>query len=538
MKDFKLLKFLDKFQEIFEKQGIQYDMMRKILFVKLTMDGRRESTVINQNNSKKNNQDGNKFYKSLWVYALLGLFFIIFLLMGNHYIVQMSLVFGVSMFMTMTSLISDFSNVLLDIRDKGIILTRPINEKTLSMAKAIHILNYIITINLALLGPSLIASIFLKGVPFFILYLVEAILMNFFIVALTALVYLFVLRFFDGEKLRDIINYVQIALSIVMIIGYQFIGRLYEFIYISKSTEIVWFQYIIPPVWFSAPFEFLLNGNRSIGIIILSLFAIVVPVASIMCYIKLMPAFEKNLQKLSQVSENTKVKKGITLRFTNFLCRENTEKVFYKFATNLMSSEREFKLKLYPSLGFAIVFPFIMLFSMYSNNFTEIESSKSYLTIYLSIAYSAIGINLLNCSANYRGAWIYEAIPIKKLGYASRGVLKAFIIKYIMPLFLVQSIIYIFIYGFKILPDLLGVLFASLFLIVIIYKIIAKELPFSISFNDVGKESVVVMLCLLLILGIVWALHYGLTFIVAGNYIYIVLMIMTNIVIWKKAFKL
>jgi len=57
MKDYKTLKFLDKFQNFFRKMGVDYPVMRKILQVKLTMDNRRVPTVFsngtNSNNKKK-----------------------------------------------------------------------------------------------------------------------------------------------------------------------------------------------------------------------------------------------------------------------------------------------------------------------------------------------------------------------------------------------------------------------------------------------------------------------------------------------------
>ena len=73
MDNFKILNLLDKFKWIFEKMDVNYTIMRKILQVKLTMDGRRES-VLTQNNK---NTDGNIFFKSLWIYALLGLILIV-----------------------------------------------------------------------------------------------------------------------------------------------------------------------------------------------------------------------------------------------------------------------------------------------------------------------------------------------------------------------------------------------------------------------------------------------------------------------------
>ena len=60
MDNFKILNLLDKFKWIFEKMDVNYTIMRKILQVKLTMDGRRES-VLTQNNK---NTDGNIFFKS------------------------------------------------------------------------------------------------------------------------------------------------------------------------------------------------------------------------------------------------------------------------------------------------------------------------------------------------------------------------------------------------------------------------------------------------------------------------------------------
>jgi hypothetical protein len=46
VKDFTVLKFLDRFRTLFGKMGVDYDMMRRILQVKLIMDGRRIPTVM------------------------------------------------------------------------------------------------------------------------------------------------------------------------------------------------------------------------------------------------------------------------------------------------------------------------------------------------------------------------------------------------------------------------------------------------------------------------------------------------------------
>ncbi|EQB88068.1 hypothetical protein M918_05885 [Clostridium sp. BL8] len=73
MKDFKFLKFLDRFKSIFKKLGVDYEVMRKILQIKLLMDGRRVPTVFAANDNKKSEKDNsNRFLKSLWYISLLG----------------------------------------------------------------------------------------------------------------------------------------------------------------------------------------------------------------------------------------------------------------------------------------------------------------------------------------------------------------------------------------------------------------------------------------------------------------------------------
>src|ERR1700687_2938498 len=131
MKEFRTLKILDLFQRLFEKIGVDYPVMRKLLQVKLTMDGRRVPVIYSQSTRKQKSEtsDQNNFIKSLWLYVLMGTIMMVpLLLIGQNYMFQMGFIFGILMFLIMTSMISDFSTVLLDIRDRNIIGSKPINH--------------------------------------------------------------------------------------------------------------------------------------------------------------------------------------------------------------------------------------------------------------------------------------------------------------------------------------------------------------------------------------------------------------------------
>lgn len=538
MKDFKILKFLDRFKGFFEKLGVDYNVMRRILQIKLIMDSRRVSTIVNSSSKKEDDSKGeSNFNKSLFIYGLMGLIMVPLISMGKNFIFQMSSVFGILMFMIMTSLISDFSSVLLDIRDKNIIYSKPVDSKTLSMAKIIHVLNYMVFITFSLSGAGLAAALVRHGFLFFIIFLLELILMDLFIVILTALLYLMILKFFDGEKLKDIINYVQIGLSITISVGYQFLGRLFNIAHLNVVFSPKWWQYFIIPIWFGAPFEVILKGSHNVYFIIFSILAVLVPVISIIAYIKLIPTFERNLQKLNNNSEKNK-KGSISFldKTLKFICLSREERIFFKFASNMMRNEREFKLKVYPSLGFALIFPFIFIFNeLRDSGWNSIASGKMYLNIYFCAMLLPTIVMMMKYSGTYKGAWVYKVTPIKSMAAIFRGTLKAFIVRLLCPIYVVEGIIFMCIFGVRIFPDLVLVFLNILLFTVICFMAIEKALPFSQAFGVTEQGKGLIVIPLMLLLGVLAGIHYTCTFVSYGIYVYIAAMIIIVIFSWKKA---
>ncbi|MGO1367845.1 hypothetical protein [Senegalia sp. (in: firmicutes)] len=528
MKDYKILKFLDLFKKIFVKLGIDYQVMREILKVKLTLDTRRSQSVMVSDNNNID-EEKNQFLKSLPIYLIFGLPLIFFVTMDISYIFSMSLLFGIFMFFMMTSLVSDFSSVLLDIRDKNIILTKPVESITLNMAKIIHILYYVSMITLALVLPSLIVSIFSKGIVFFLLYLATIILLDLFIIMLTALLYLLILKLFSGEKLKDIINYVQIALTIAITLSYQVIGRLFD---ISELLEInfnpTWWSGLLPPVWFASVFELLIARNTNTFIVIYSLLALIIPIVSIIIYIKLIPSFERNLQKLNDEDTNKKRKHRFSNSLSNIISRTKEEKTLFDFSSNIMKNERNFKLRVYPNLGFSMIFPFIMAFS---------SGTSSILTIYfVGFAFLTI-LQLIKYSDSYKAAWIYKFFEIDE-NTIYRATLKSVFMNLITPIFILISIIFFFILKENILIDLM-IAYISLNLgFLLLFITGPKTLPFTEKFGAVkDKGSILDAFRMLFILGGLALAHFIAGMFPYGKYIYLLVIIIVDIIAWRKALK-
>ncbi|MCZ8532221.1 hypothetical protein [Psychrobacillus psychrodurans] len=537
MNDFASLRILDRFRPAFQKLNIDYDVMRLILQLKLTMDSRRMPAIFSGSNVKK---EGNQFLKSLWMYALFGILFLVpFLFLGNEFLFSLTIMFSSLFVILMTSMVSDFSAVLLDIRDKNILHSKPISEKTLNAAKITHIMIYMVLLTGAFVIIPLIVSIFKFGIIFALLFLIEIILISSLAVVLTAFVYLFILRFFSGEMLKDIINYVQIFLAIGMAVSYQLVGRVFQIVNIDISYTFAWWHMLLPPFWFAAPFELILNKDFSFHIIVLSLLALVAPFLAIALYIRLMPTFERNLSKLqSDTNRRKKKNRKLQLVFAKILCRTKEERTFYKFASLMLKEERELKLKIFPLLGFAVIFPFIFLFNTLSTgSYEEMKSGNSFMVIYFALIMIPSVVQMLEYSGNYKGQWIFYAAPIKNKSIVYSATLKASIMNYFIPILTMLSVIFLWIFSFKIILDLVVVLLATIALTLVSYGIFKKgKFPFTSSHEHTQTNAFFKVFGSMFIVGLMAALHAVVLIIPYGLPVYAFILLISIFVGWKLMF--
>lgn len=547
MKDFTSLRILDKFKFILEKSGVDYKIMRRILQMKLIMDGRRVPTIMT--NQKKDDEDKNFFLRSLISYGLIGLLSMAIIISPLDIFVKMSFCLGIIMFMIMMTMIADFSSVLLDIKDKNILMSKPIDSKTINMAKIIHIFIYISIITSVVAGPSLIAGTIKHGIVFFVIFLIDLLLSTAFIIFLTSMLYTLVLKFFDGEKLKDVINYVQIMLSIILLIGYQFVGRMFDVFKYDVVFTPKWWTYIIPPAWFAAPFSVFIENDFAIHYILLSLMSILVPIIALVVYIQvIIPYFEKNLSKLNNNSSKkhrfAELQKKTERIISKIFCHDKMENIFYRFTQKMVANERKLKLRIYPSMAFAALMPLIIIFRSvgsrrtFSEVIAELSEGKYYLGIYIAVMMLANLIIMIKTSEKYKGAWIYRVLPIETPTPIYRGAFKGFLIKYVLPVFLIPSAVFLMIGGPKILIDLVLMFLNLILLCLLIYKTSSKELPFGKDFNSLQENNMMALIISLGFSGISVGIHIFLKSTKYGLIAYCGAVAIIIAILWLKGTKL
>jgi len=540
MKEYKFLNILDKFKGIYTKMGIDYESMRLILSMKLTLDSRRTSTVMQNSNSGEDKEDKNSFNKALIMYAIMGIFIGIITMFPFNTMYTYTIVFGMFMFFILTIFISDFSSVLLDVRDKNIIGTKGIDNKTINAAKLTHICYYIFLTSLALSWLAIIGS-FKSGILIGVIFILELMVIDIFMVVITALLYLLILRFFDGEKVKDIINFVQIGLTIIMTISYQFLGRMFDLVDINIVYKSNIWNLILPPMWFASPLHAIDGGQINKIIIILIVLALIVPVIAISLYIKNTSKFEDSLSKLNIVKDSEKEKKHrLFYRIGKWTCRNNEEKAVYDLSSSIIKREREFKLMTYPSLGFNIVFPLLFIFMYSMDSISEIKNISLHmsLNIYWFIFMVPTLLMTLQYSNDYKAAWIYETAYISDKSNVYKGAYKALLANILLPLYLFESIIFIVIFGIKVLPILITAFVFLLVFIVIEHMLGKNTLPFTLKFGDVNKsQNLINTLLGMVILCVGVGINYLALFNVYALVAYSIILMFVAFILWSKCIK-
>lgn len=551
MKDFGVLKFIDRFKKIFENAGINYPVMRRLLQVMLIMDRRQSNTVMTNRIDKSEGTYSNLFKGYLFSYGLLGVFIVVLMLVPFSLFYKMSIIIGMVIIMVVTTMLCDFSSVLLNVNDRTVLIPKPIDSKTISMAESLHILIYMATITLFIAGPSLIAGTIKYGSMFFKIFLIQLIFIDLLAVFFTSIMYFVVLQFFNLDRFKDGMSFFQIVLSLAMMLVYELVGKTFGMTKISVSFAPNWWAYLIPSVWFAGSYSIFIGKLRGGAYIILCLLSILIPVCLFLIYhFFIYPYFERNFLKLSAISgkrarfvEKRSVFKRKLYRIISWNRDEN---IFLKFTHDMVSSERQLKLKLHPSLAYAIVFPLIFLFTSFSRSksffsvYWGLSNTPFYLSIYITLVILSSSYVLIYKSGEYKGAWIYKVLPIEDPSPIFKGSIKSFIMRYLVPVYIFIGLIFYLFYGAALLPHLL-VMFINLIILVIInFDINDKSLPFSLKLTEVQtKKGLSALIVTLIYCAVNAIIEYIIPrFLPYGLDVYVAVILLLMVILWGKSFKI
>lgn len=513
-----ILKAVLFFAKLLVKQGIDFEKLKTIVETKLIIDRRRVYMNWRQRQQK---ETGNPLLTTLLIYTAFGLFVGVLVFQIESFIICMALIHSYILFMMALTMITDFSSVLLDTTDNQIILSKPVNSRTLFIARLVHILVYLLQFAIAF---SLLPVIFIfiaYGFTIGIASIGTALLTVMFAVFLTYLLYAVILRFSNEQKVKDIVGYFQIFITILFAAGFQIMPRLINFNNLLSIFELHWYSYFLPPVWMALTLESVKQLNFDTTHLLMIASAILLPILTFWIMIKyLAPSFSKKLAALDNGEtgkKNITIKnaKHITLsqKFSNLFCNSKTENSSFEMVWKITGRDKAFKMQLYPSMAYMAVFIFVFVFKNgldINHVWQNLPTTKMFLFFaYLPIFTIGSSIGFMAFHENFLASWIYQSTPVNKPGHLIIGGIKALLTKYFLPIFLILFLFVFYVWGVAIVNDFVLAFFNNIFIFLLIVNLSDKYLPFSREQNSKEQSGRILYLILqLLTIAILVGLHY------------------------------
>ncbi|MEQ1554597.1 MAG: hypothetical protein ABL929_10480, partial [Ferruginibacter sp.] len=427
-----ILKFVLFIVKFFLKKDVDFEKLKIITQTKLLLDRRRVRVAMKQKTEK---EPKNQILVTLVVYAIMGLMIGFAILFFKSIIISMTLFHTYILFMMAMTLITDFSSVLLDTTDNQIILPRPVNSKTFFVARLVHILVYLLQFTIALSLFPIIFTFAIFGFLVGIASIATVLLTVMFAVFITYLLYILILKVSSEEKVKNIISWFQIAMTIIFAAGFQIVPRLINVDkYLNATMPIHWYTYLLPPFWMAHTLQAIQELKADIPHIIMIVCALVLPIFTFWIMIKfLAPSFSKKIAALGNNIADDKIiktKNSIVLeeKLSPILCTNKAEQAGFELTWKMTSRDKSFKIQFYPSLAYLVVFAFVFVFKNgkdFANTWNNLGASSNFLWfVYLPMFTISAAISLIAFNENFAASWIYLSKPIYKPGSLISGALK------------------------------------------------------------------------------------------------------------------
>lgn len=502
-----LLKFALLPSAMYRNMGVNLPQLKAILHTKLTMDDRRPSSIQQARKTQSKKPVSRATVGTMVLSAVLGLIYLLFFSIGADKVTQLSFYFSMFFFMLSMSLVSDFTSVLIDVRDNFIILPKPVNDRTFIVARLLHIFIHICRLVLPMSLPGVIfMGITVNVLAGLVLLLITFFLTLFSIFFINAL-YILILRFTTAQKFQSIISYFQIFFAIAVYASSQLLPRMMdrlEAIHFNIASK-PWAVYY-PMYWFACAWKILVSFSGTTQEVIAAAMGFLLPLVSVYIVVRfLAPTFNNKLAQIggsggspaprSKTSVYVKDKKGYGESLSRLLTRGHAERMGFLFTWKMTSRSRDFKMKVYPSIGYLLVY--VVLMFMRNKHMTVEEIAQQgnggkfiiISALYFTSFLLTMALNQIVYSDKFKASWIYYVSPIKNPGEIILGGAKAAIFKFYIPIVLVIAVTGIGIVGPSIVPNIVLGLFNELLIATILVYMGHKVFPFSMHQNTSVKTG-------------------------------------------------
>ncbi len=446
------LLILDFFKGFFVRRGVNYEQLRLIVQVKMAINTRALQNPLTDSSNRfaQSAPKGKRqsLFKGMALQGVFGILFSLVLLLPIPDFSVYFLLYSVLFVLFITMLIPQLAQVFLSGEDAQVLPVRPVAARVLSLAKVVQVSIYCALNYLLYFVPAIVVGFIKRGIMLALLSIPSSLLLCVFALLLALALYLLVARFFSGEKLRNMITYVQILLSMFSFATYQLITPLVDLFGKADLSFSPW-MLLWPPAWFSAPYALIAPDSPSILVYVSTGLGILSVIVLAVLYFLQSAALERRLQDLAMQKEGgDRETSRVRDFFSILLCRSPQERAYFRFSWQMMRHERSFKTAVYPSLVTWAVLPYIMVVTTRGDTLAAgLFIGMPMFFLYMSVVGIVAVILSVQMSDYAEAGWIFRVIPKNTDGAYATALAKCVWAKLYVPLFLLQFPLQFLIHG-------------------------------------------------------------------------------------------
>ena len=437
-------------ERIFTRFGADWHQFRTMLALSIRLDFREHRGIGGHHRRL------SPIVWSLIFYSIMGFSLAVSLLPKATLFLYSFLILAYSMVMIVFAVILEFGNTLVVPEDTEVLAFRPLSSRTYFLARFFNLLFYVLFMGTALcLIPSLVGmavqgSRWMFPLIFFPIALVADLASAAFVVV----VYTGLLKAMPYERFKDGLAYIQTGFAFFMFFSYQFIPRLSrEFIQQGAEVSGAWL-YAVPPAWFAAGVQIFFGQNRNPNILLACMAVVATGFLFFFSFRKISLQYAQRIAQLQTTSKKQDKKKASSAPLKGSFQNRTALKLLrnpeafagFQLTSSMMKRDRWVKISTYPVLAFPLAF---LAAAILEGELADPLSASSFEFFNLSsmviffIFFMIYSLLMGVCWANdWEASWIYHVAPLVSPGRFYQGVKWAFLVRLILPFFVLLGVIY------------------------------------------------------------------------------------------------
>jgi hypothetical protein len=380
---------------------------------------------------------------------------------------------GLTLFVSGLSMVAESGELLFGANEFDVLGHRPVGARTLLLARALALFALTALMGVSLnLGP-LACGLWIAGVhPWYpLVHLVTVLLLSLFCSASVVFAYALLTRLVGHERFEGLASWLQLAVTVILILGYQVIPRLVDRTHgFHVPLETPWLA-LFPPAWF-ASFASLAAGSfadRDLARLLPMAAAgfVVTAALAMLAIARLANDYVRRLSTLAERSARVSgpaapapasglagarperspargggpharsagERPGFASGWLSMWMPDPVERASFRLVAAYMRRDRDLRMRLYPSLASYLAFPIIALID------PRVGSFAPALTVVMASLLPASALWTLKTSSQYLAADIFRYAPIAGTAALFHGARKAVLLFLTAPVLAVSSLL-------------------------------------------------------------------------------------------------